>query len=280
MHSHTRIDTHAHINVNAITKETLRQRKRRTFTERSARESESGRGMLRFIIYGKQLQTTAFWVKELWQLHAPSLIEEAKNLERKKQRDHTHVDAHACIHVLYIKVMMIAVQRNSSRTLYEAKKRNESCMAFVIIIIAWVCVSMSDGSREIPFCLFPSQYIVIDMRCMRNDLLCLPFFCVAHVFLSCDFVLFHFSIWFDLIFQIYFAITDAAPAKRFAAAKPIVEMDGDEMTRIIWEFIKEKLIFPYVKVNTDLFLFLLPNYFHLIFVHLPLVHRLNVFIMI
>ena len=25
---------------------------------------------------------------------------------------------------------------------------------------------------------------------------------------------------------------------------PVVEMDGDEMTRIIWEFIKEKLIFP------------------------------------
>lgn len=26
-------------------------------------------------------------------------------------------------------------------------------------------------------------------------------------------------------------------------------MDGDEMTRIIWEKIKEKLIFPYVKVE-------------------------------
>ena len=25
---------------------------------------------------------------------------------------------------------------------------------------------------------------------------------------------------------------------------PIVEIDGDEMTRIIWKFIKEKLIFP------------------------------------
>ncbi|CAG9107931.1 unnamed protein product [Plutella xylostella] len=36
-------------------------------------------------------------------------------------------------------------------------------------------------------------------------------------------------------------------AKRVVAAKPVVEMDGDEMTRIIWEKIKEKLIFPYVK---------------------------------
>ncbi len=25
---------------------------------------------------------------------------------------------------------------------------------------------------------------------------------------------------------------------------PIVEMDGDEMTRVIWEFIKDKLILP------------------------------------
>lgn len=30
---------------------------------------------------------------------------------------------------------------------------------------------------------------------------------------------------------------------------PIVEMDGDEMTRIIWQFIKEKLILPYVDVD-------------------------------
>lgn len=25
-------------------------------------------------------------------------------------------------------------------------------------------------------------------------------------------------------------------------AKPVVEMDGDEMTRIIWQFIKEKVV--------------------------------------
>ena len=32
-------------------------------------------------------------------------------------------------------------------------------------------------------------------------------------------------------------------------SRPVVEMDGDEMTRIIWEKIKEKLIFPFVKVE-------------------------------
>ncbi|HYN74820.1 MAG TPA: NADP-dependent isocitrate dehydrogenase, partial [Candidatus Limnocylindria bacterium] len=31
----------------------------------------------------------------------------------------------------------------------------------------------------------------------------------------------------------------------------IVEMDGDEMTRIIWQFIKEQLILPYVDVELD-----------------------------
>jgi isocitrate dehydrogenase len=30
---------------------------------------------------------------------------------------------------------------------------------------------------------------------------------------------------------------------------PVVELDGDEMTRIIWKFIKEKLILPYVDVD-------------------------------
>ena len=31
--------------------------------------------------------------------------------------------------------------------------------------------------------------------------------------------------------------------------KPVVELDGDEMTRIIWSFIKEKLITPYLDLN-------------------------------
>ena len=30
---------------------------------------------------------------------------------------------------------------------------------------------------------------------------------------------------------------------------PIVEMDGDEMTRIMWAFIKEKLILPYLDID-------------------------------
>jgi len=30
---------------------------------------------------------------------------------------------------------------------------------------------------------------------------------------------------------------------------PVVEIDGDEMTRIIWQFIKDKLIFPYLNLD-------------------------------
>ncbi|MEM8755982.1 MAG: isocitrate/isopropylmalate family dehydrogenase, partial [Pseudomonadota bacterium] len=30
---------------------------------------------------------------------------------------------------------------------------------------------------------------------------------------------------------------------------PVVELDGDEMTRIIWQFIKDKLILPYLDVD-------------------------------
>ena len=32
---------------------------------------------------------------------------------------------------------------------------------------------------------------------------------------------------------------------------PLVEMDGDEMTRVIWEKIKEILIKPYVELKTE-----------------------------
>jgi hypothetical protein len=42
-------------------------------------------------------------------------------------------------------------------------------------------------------------------------------------------------------------VSDAA--QRVVAKNPVVEMDGDEMTRIIWARIKERLIFPYVKVR-------------------------------
>ncbi|KAF8819754.1 isocitrate dehydrogenase [Cardiosporidium cionae] len=35
--------------------------------------------------------------------------------------------------------------------------------------------------------------------------------------------------------------------------KPVVEMDGDEMTRILWQWIKEKLIFPYLDLTVEYF---------------------------
>ena len=36
---------------------------------------------------------------------------------------------------------------------------------------------------------------------------------------------------------------------KIKVVKPIVELDGDEMTRIIWRFIKEKLILPYLDLE-------------------------------
>jgi isocitrate dehydrogenase len=36
-------------------------------------------------------------------------------------------------------------------------------------------------------------------------------------------------------------------------AKPIVELDGDEMTRVIWKLIKDKLILPYLAVDLKYF---------------------------
>ena len=34
---------------------------------------------------------------------------------------------------------------------------------------------------------------------------------------------------------------------------PVVELDGDEMTRIIWQFIKDKLVHPYLDIDLKYF---------------------------
>jgi len=36
---------------------------------------------------------------------------------------------------------------------------------------------------------------------------------------------------------------------KITVKNPIVELDGDEMARIIWNFIKEKLIRPYLDID-------------------------------
>src|SRR5947208_1869070 len=36
---------------------------------------------------------------------------------------------------------------------------------------------------------------------------------------------------------------------KIKVSNPVVELDGDEMTRIIWQYIKDKLIHPYLDIN-------------------------------
>lgn len=36
--------------------------------------------------------------------------------------------------------------------------------------------------------------------------------------------------------------------RKIKVKNPVVELDGDEMTRIIWKMIREKLILPYVNI--------------------------------
>ena len=40
---------------------------------------------------------------------------------------------------------------------------------------------------------------------------------------------------------------------------PLVEMDGDEMTRVLWQMIKEELLLPFVDLNTEYYDLGLPN---------------------
>ncbi|HMH64053.1 MAG TPA: isocitrate/isopropylmalate family dehydrogenase, partial [Rhizomicrobium sp.] len=37
--------------------------------------------------------------------------------------------------------------------------------------------------------------------------------------------------------------------EKIKVANPIVELDGDEMTRIIWDLIKKKLVLPYLDID-------------------------------
>ncbi len=41
--------------------------------------------------------------------------------------------------------------------------------------------------------------------------------------------------------------------KKIKVVNPVVELDGDEMTRIIWSFIKDKLILPYLDIDIKYF---------------------------
>ncbi len=39
--------------------------------------------------------------------------------------------------------------------------------------------------------------------------------------------------------------------KKIKVKNPVVELDGDEMTRIIWQLIKDKLIYPYLDIDLE-----------------------------
>ncbi len=39
--------------------------------------------------------------------------------------------------------------------------------------------------------------------------------------------------------------------EKIKMSTPLVEMDGDEMTRILWKIIKDELLFPYIELNTE-----------------------------
>jgi isocitrate dehydrogenase len=52
--------------------------------------------------------------------------------------------------------------------------------------------------------------------------------------------------------QVRYRLSEVLMAK-IKVLNPVVEMDGDEMTRIIWQFIKDKLILPYLDIDLKYF---------------------------
>ena len=39
--------------------------------------------------------------------------------------------------------------------------------------------------------------------------------------------------------------------EKIKMTSPLVEMDGDEMTRILWKMIKDELLTPFIDLRTD-----------------------------
>lgn len=54
--------------------------------------------------------------------------------------------------------------------------------------------------------------------------------------------------WYILTQFCFFNLRQIKMSKKIHGGS-VVEMQGDEMTRVIWELIKEKLIFPYVDLD-------------------------------
>lgn len=77
----------------------------------------------------------------------------------------------------------------------------------------------------------------------------LNIFCILHLF-ACIFCHLNFCppcTCLSLIIKaiktkiLYFSFLDSGPSKRIDVKGPVVELDGDEMTRIIWQMIKDKV---------------------------------------
>lgn len=47
----------------------------------------------------------------------------------------------------------------------------------------------------------------------------------------------------------FISVRNMATGKKIQVKNPVVELDGDEMTRIIWEDIKKKFIHPYLDID-------------------------------
>ena len=62
-----------------------------------------------------------------------------------------------------------------------------------------------------------------------------------------------------LVLSSYALFSTGTSGSKIKVAKPVVELDGDEMTRVIWSLIKEKLIHPYLDVDIKYFDLSLPN---------------------
>ena len=52
-----------------------------------------------------------------------------------------------------------------------------------------------------------------------------------------------------MLLSVVYSLLSKKNMQKIKVLNPVVELDGDEMTRIIWHFIKDKLILPYLDID-------------------------------
>lgn len=116
-------------------------------------------------------------------------------------------------------LLWVLIQKPHKKHVTQCFIQQTYSILMVNVIISFLC------SHAVMNCSFRSHQIVFCFYMVMRQMM--------------SYVSYHFSSW---------RFIEVKMSQKIQGGS-VVEMQGDEMTRIIWELIKEKLIFPYVELD-------------------------------